>query len=174
MFSASATGFIELLPSLKPECSARIGGDLGLQSDARLLCSLTDLYQMVEIVSLLFFFYQVDFSAPLKWRPGTSPALPPPPSVRHCSDGFIKKSRLQSTQSNNLVNTFWWEKCKMAKVMFGIFEVFSSERVMYQILKSPCIFASDLKFWIEVWAFVNIPTQILLIVLSSIDHSSRC
>ena len=66
------------------------------------------------------------------------------------SDGFIKRSRLQSTQNGNLNKVFLWEKGKMAKCNFRNFRRFffgmSSDIPACKV----CVFANDFEFWIEV------------------------
>ena len=59
---------------------------------------------MYHMVGLLFFLYQDDFSAPLKWRPGHVPPCPPP-SYATVTQSTMGWFRVNLHQSNNLVFT---------------------------------------------------------------------
>ena len=74
-----------------------------------------------------------------------------------------------------LVKVFLWEKGKMANVMLEILDGFLRYDFWCTGIQSPrfCkwLWIFNQSKWILV---VDIPTQILLTILLSIDHSSRC
>ena len=103
------------------------------------------------------------------------------------SNGFINKCRLQTTQDDNLVEVFLWEKGKPATkcnirnfrlFFFFFFLIFflnlgmSSDVPAFKVRA----FTSNFEFWIGVkWILVvDIPTKNLLTILLSIDYSWRC
>ena len=84
-------------------------------------------------------------------------------------DGFITKSRLQTTHDDKLVDEFWWEKSKMVNEPVTNFRLLSSKP------SNPCFCEWP---WILIWSkwifLADIPAQILLTIMGYIDHSSRC
>ena len=85
-------------------------------------------------------------------------------------DGFITKSRLQSTQDGNLVKLFWWEESKMATSMFEILDGFSLVWVpMYQQSKSAFLQVA-LNFELGLMDISNRHNQTLLTLFTSLPY----
>ena len=88
-------------------------------------------------------------------------------------DGFITKSRFQSTQSGKLIKIFWWEKKQNSGLNSTIclfFFKMSFDTQAFKVL----IFAS-LNFKLKKMNIISrYSNQILLTITGSIGHSSRC
>ena len=65
------------------------------------------------------------------------------------SDGFITKSKFQSTQGGDLVKAFWCEKSKIANVMLENFWRFFFG-MCSDVPAKVSVFASDFEVWIKV------------------------
>ena len=64
-------------------------------------------------------------------------------------DGFISKSRLQTTQNGKLVKELWWKKGKITTEIVQILDIFLRNEVWNTGIQSSR-FANDLEFWNEV------------------------
>ena len=87
-------------------------------------------------------------------------------------DGFITKSRRQSPKDGKLV--FWWKKCKMTTEIVQILDFLLRNEFQYIDSQSPCICKRPWNLnWSKWILFADIPIQILLTIIWSVDHSSR-